>query len=57
MQIKNIKQKAILAHERYHVRKFFKNLEHRGAIVDGKAILLVYNEEEPELSYILTEPL
>lgn len=46
-----------LAAERRHINKFFNSLDTRGAIVDNKAILLVYNSKAPELSYILVEPL
>lgn len=44
-----------LKYQRYQVNKFFNSLETRGGIVGGKAILFVYNEKCPELSYILTE--
>ena len=46
-----------MTHQRQHIRKFFKNLEHYGGIVDGNAVLLVYNKKRPELSRILIEPL
>lgn len=50
-------KKAQLAYSRYVVNKFFNNLETRGGVVNGKAILFVYNSEAPEKSYILTEQL
>lgn len=46
-----------LAYNRYLVNRFFNSLETRGGIVDGKAILFVYNDASPELSYIITEQL
>lgn len=49
------KTKISLAYSRYHVNKFFKNLETRGGVVGDKAILFVYDSKRPELSYILTE--
>lgn len=63
MKIKGIGEKIVaanrrarLAFERRRVRKYFDSIESRGGVVDGAAVLLVYNEQEPELSYILTEP-
>lgn len=56
-QIKKWSKKRTLAANRYFVNKFFANLETRGAIVNGKAILFCYNKEAPELSYILVEHL
>lgn len=44
-----------LMHNRSIVNRFFNNLETRGGIVNGRAYLLVYNEQSPELSYILSE--
>lgn len=46
-----------LQYSRYIVKRFFNNLETRGGVVDNKAVLFVYNERTPELSYILTEQL
>lgn len=54
---KQWRRKMQLNHNRRIVRKFFKNLETRGGIVDGKAVLFCYNDEAPELSYIITEQL
>lgn len=54
---KNPIKKARLSYSRYVVKKFFNNLETRGGIVDGKAVLFCYNEQCPELSYIITEQL
>lgn len=55
MRVKTIKNKVVLAHNRYHANKFFKGLQSRGGIVGDKAVLIVKNEEAPELSYIITE--
>lgn len=44
-----------LRYNRYIVNKFFSHLETRGGIVNGRAVLFVYNRMAPELSYILTE--
>lgn len=52
-----LKKKARLAWERYHVRRFVNSLETRGVIDGNKAVLLVYNEEMPELTYIIVENL
>lgn len=46
-----------LTYNRWLVNRFFKKLETRGGIVGDKAVLFVYNEKSPELSYILTESL
>jgi hypothetical protein len=46
-----------LAYSRYRINKFFKQVETRGVVVNGKAYLLVYNDKAPEKSYILTEQL
>lgn len=46
-----------LVYDRHMVNKFFNNLVTRGATINGRAILLVYNSECPELSYILIEEL
>lgn len=46
-----------LAYNRYIVKRFFKYLETRGGIIEDKAVLFIYNDEKPELSYILTEPI
>lgn len=48
---------ARLAYSRRLVNKFFNNLQTRGGVVGDRAILFVYNEDCPELSYILTEQL
>lgn len=50
-------QKQQLRYNRYIVNKFFAGLETHGAVVGDKAVLIVYNKEFPELSYILTEKL
>lgn len=42
---------------RYHIKKFITNLPRRGYIYDDFAILIMYDEECPENSYILKEPL
>lgn len=47
--------KAKLAYNRRLVNRFFNNLQTRGGIVGDQAILFVYNDECPELSYIITE--
>jgi hypothetical protein len=44
-----------LNYNRGIVNKFFKSLEVRGGLVGNQAVLFCYNEEAPELSYILTE--
>lgn len=44
-----------LLYERRRIQKFFKNLEHRGGVVGNKAVLFCYNDEAPEMSYIITE--
>ena len=41
--------------ERYIVNKFFRTLETRGGMVGDKAVLFIYNEQSPELSYIILE--
>lgn len=46
-----------LIYERYIVNKFFNNLVIREGIVGDKLVKFVYNEDLPELSYILTEQL
>lgn len=46
-----------LNYNRQRVNKFFNNLETRGGVINGKAVLFVYNSQSPELSYILTEQL
>lgn len=56
-QVKKLKDRCALIHSRLVVRKFFRNLKTRGGIVGDKAVLFVYNESSPELSYILTEDL
>lgn len=48
-------KRQILNYKRHQVNKFFKKIESRGGIVGNKAVLLVYDSEKPELSYILTE--
>lgn len=50
-------QEKILQYNRNIVNKLFNNLETRGGTVGDKAILFVYNESSPELSYIVTEQL
>lgn len=50
-------QKMRLAYERKRIRKLFKDFEHRGGVVGNKAVLFCYNDEAPELSYIITEQL
>ena len=52
---KKLSKKAQLRYNRYLVNKFFSNLETRGGVVDDRAVLFVYNEQCPELSYIITE--
>lgn len=44
-----------LNYNRYLVNKFFANLETRGGIINGRSVLFVYNDQHPELSYILSE--
>lgn len=48
-------QKKRLEFYRWRIRKFFNQLETRGGVVDGKAVLFCYNDDAPELSYIITE--
>lgn len=50
-------QRKRLEYNRRVIRKFFKNLQTYGGVVDGKAVLFCYNDEAPELSYIITEQL
>lgn len=42
---------------RHQVRRFFTYLQVQGGVIGKTAVLFVYNESRPELSYILTEPL
>lgn len=46
-----------LLYERRRINKFFSNLETRGGVVGGKAVLFCYNAYAPELSYIIVEQL
>ena len=50
-------RKLQLEYNRRVIRKFFNNLETHGGVVSGKAVLFCYNDEAPELSYIITEQL
>lgn len=50
-------KKLQLKRDRYHVNRFFKHLKTRGGIVNGKAVLFIYDKKHPELSYIVTEKL
>lgn len=50
-------KKKRLEYCRRHVNKFFSNLEVYGGVVGSKAVLFCYNDEAPELSYIITEQL
>jgi hypothetical protein len=50
-------QKKRLEFCRARVNKFFSNLEVRGGVVGNKAVLFCYNDDAPELSYIITEQL
>lgn len=47
----------LLNYERRRINKFFRSLETRGGVVNGKAVLFCYNREAPEMSYIITEQL
>lgn len=51
------RRKKKFEYARLTVNKFFDELETRGGVVGDKAVLFVYNEQAPELSYILTEQL
>ena len=48
-------RRGSLDYERHIVNRLFARLETRGGVVGDKAVLFVYNEKRPELSYILTE--
>lgn len=48
------KQKQ-LEYDRYRVKKYINIVESRGVVVGDKFVLLVYNNERPELTYILIE--
>lgn len=50
-------QKKRLQYCRRHINKFFAGLEVYGGVVGNKAVLFCYNDEAPELSYIITEQL
>lgn len=41
-------------YERYQMRKWLSQVPH-GGIVGKKAVLIVYNEKAPELSYLIVE--
>lgn len=41
-------------YERYQIRKWLSQVPH-GGIVDNMAVLIVYNEKYPELSYLTFE--
>lgn len=41
-------------YERYQMRKWLSQVPH-GGIVGDKAVLIVYNEQAPELSYLIVE--
>ncbi len=41
-------------YERYQMRKWLSQVPH-GGIVGNKAVLIVYNEKAPELSYLIVE--
>lgn len=43
------------AEHHYHIRKFFKNLQHHGGVTLQGAALLVYDEQDPCKSYIVTQ--
>lgn len=43
-------------YERYQMRKWLTSVPN-GAIVGNEAVLVVYNSEAPELSYIIKEPI
>ncbi len=47
--------KSEVKRQRRIIRKFFKNMKSRGGIIDGKAVLFVYVDSAPELSYIISE--
>jgi len=42
------------SYERYQMRKWLSQVPH-GAIIDDVAYLVVYNEKQPELSYLIVE--
>lgn len=42
------------SYERYQMRKWLSQVPH-GGIVGDKAVLIVYNSEAPELSYLIVE--
>lgn len=56
MDIKPSKTKN-WATQDYHIHKFVKKLKSRATIIDNYAVLIVYNEKQPSLSYILKESL
>lgn len=54
MDIKPSKTKNWTSQD-YHMRKFVRGLESRAMVVDGRAILIIYDEKYPSSSLIIME--
>lgn len=52
--IKTTPVKPVLTAQGYQIRRLLEAIPH-GGIVNGKAYLIVYNRQIPELSYLISE--